>query len=190
MNEKLDRRRKYTRMVLKESLLTKLKDKPIASLTVKAICEGADINRSTFYSHFTDPYDLLQQVEEEIVADLVQTLTSYNYSQEAEALQMTEKLLEYVADNRDTFHTLLSPNGAPGFQKRIMNIAKELALTNLIAKNNWDEGLSNYAGLFAVSGSIHVLRAWLEAGMDRTPKEMAELIIQLTQKGLSTFDFN
>lgn len=71
-----------------------------------------------------------------------------------------------------------------------MNIAKELTLTNLIAKNNWDEGLSNYAGLFAVSGSIHVLRAWLEAGMDRTPKEMAELIIQLTQKGLSTFDFN
>lgn len=47
----MDRRKKYTRMVLKESLMELLKNKPISNITIKEICEEADINRSTFYSH-------------------------------------------------------------------------------------------------------------------------------------------
>ena len=56
MRKKLDRRKKYTRKVLKESLIALLADdKPISAVTVKEICERADINRSTFYMHFSDP---------------------------------------------------------------------------------------------------------------------------------------
>ena len=70
-SKKIDRRKKYTRMVLKESLLEILKSKPITSITVKEICERADINRSTFYSHFNDQFDLLFQIEEELIDDMI-----------------------------------------------------------------------------------------------------------------------
>lgn len=61
MSERLDRRKRYTRKVLKESLISLLKDKPISSVTVKEICELADINRSTFYTHYNDQFDLLEK---------------------------------------------------------------------------------------------------------------------------------
>lgn len=93
----MDRRKKYTRMVLKESLMELLKNKPISNITIKEICEEADINRSTFYSHYSSQYDLLNAIEEEFIEDMVSTLNQYNFSKEEEALKMTEKILEYIA---------------------------------------------------------------------------------------------
>ena len=67
-NEKTDRRARYTRMVLKESLIELLKEKRISNISIKEICERADINRSTFYSHYQDQYDLMHQVEQEVLS--------------------------------------------------------------------------------------------------------------------------
>ena len=60
-NNKEDRRVKYTKMVLKESLIDLLSKKDISCITIKQICEEADINRATFYTHYSDQFDLLRQ---------------------------------------------------------------------------------------------------------------------------------
>ena len=62
-----DRRVKYTKMVLKESFINLLEKKEISQITIKEICEDADINRSTFYTHYTDQYDLLRKIENELL---------------------------------------------------------------------------------------------------------------------------
>ncbi|WP_418199091.1 TetR/AcrR family transcriptional regulator [Alkalihalobacterium sp. APHAB7] len=187
LTSKMDRRKKYTRMVLKESLMQMLKEKAISSITIKELCEVADINRSTFYSHYSDQYDLLHQIEEEIIQDMTETLTSYNYNEDEEALKMTEKLLEYVATNSDSFLTLFSEHGNSTFQKRVMMLAHEVTVKNMMSTHEVGTKLSDYLTLFAISGSINVIQEWLKNGMDKTPKEMAELIIKLTKKGLSSF---
>lgn len=64
---KEDRRVKYTKMVLKESFLNLLEKKDISRITVKEICEDADINRATFYTHYTDVYDLQKKIEDEFL---------------------------------------------------------------------------------------------------------------------------
>ncbi|WP_306663957.1 TetR/AcrR family transcriptional regulator [Robertmurraya korlensis] len=79
MNSKLDRRKRYTKMVLKESLMNLLKQKPISSITIKEVCELADINRSTFYAHYSDQYELLYSIEEEFIEGMVHTLSQYNF---------------------------------------------------------------------------------------------------------------
>nr|WP_096155569.1 TetR-like C-terminal domain-containing protein [Bacillus sp. FJAT-45066] len=187
MTSKMDRRKKYTRMVLKESLMTLMKEKPVSSITVKELCELADINRSTFYSHYTDQFDLLFKIEEEIIDDMNKTLGQYNYAKEEEALQMTEKMLEYVAENKDICHTLFSEHGDPSFQKRVMFIAHQFTVKNWMSSNTIEKETSEYISMFVVSGSIHVIKSWLDNGMDKSPKEMADLMIKLTNKGLGSF---
>lgn len=54
-------------MVLKESLMKLLKEKSISTITVKEICVLADINRSTFYSHYLDQFDLLNQTKDYLI---------------------------------------------------------------------------------------------------------------------------
>lgn len=94
-----------------------LKEKTITAVTVKEICELADINRSTFYSHYFDQYDLLSKISEEVVADMYETLNEYSFKKNEEALQMTEKIMEYVAEKSDICQILLSDNGDSTFKK-------------------------------------------------------------------------
>ncbi len=51
---KTDARVRYTLMKLKESFLVLLEKKPINKITVKEVCELSELNRATFYTHFTD----------------------------------------------------------------------------------------------------------------------------------------
>ena len=174
-------------MMLKDSLIHLMKEKPISSITVKEICEVADINRSTFYSHFSDQFDLLNKIEGEIIEEMNATLNQYNYTKEEEVLKMTEKLLEYVADNSEICQTLFSEHGDTSFPKRVMLVAQQITAKTWTNTNNVDKNISEYIGTFVVSGSIHIIKSWLDKGMDKTPKEMAEIIIKLTNKGIASF---
>ena len=58
---KTDARVKYTKMVLKKALLELMQHKPVNKITVKEICERAELNRATFYAHYSDCFDLLER---------------------------------------------------------------------------------------------------------------------------------
>lgn len=62
---KQDRRVKYTKAALMESLLSLLREKPLEKITVKELCERADVNRSTFYVYYGSPQDLLDAMLDE-----------------------------------------------------------------------------------------------------------------------------
>lgn len=164
--------------------MTLLKEKQISAITVKELCELADINRSTFYAHYLDLYDLLTQIEDELIEDMNMYLSSYNFTKEKEALQMTEKLLEYLAARQDECNTLLNENSDSSFQKKVEIVAHRFIMKNWMAVNHLDHNLSDYLSAFIISGSIQMMKMWMENGMDKSPKEMAEIINQLINKGL------
>ena len=64
---KTDARVRYTRRVIKESFLSLLSEKPVNKITVKEVCEAAEINRATFYSHYSDCFALMESIEQEIL---------------------------------------------------------------------------------------------------------------------------
>ena len=60
---KTDARVRYTKMIIKKSFISLLKERPINKITVKAICEMSEINRATFYKYYNDPFDLMEDIE-------------------------------------------------------------------------------------------------------------------------------
>ena len=52
--KRTDARVRYTQHVLKESFLMLLRDKPVNRITVKEVCELAELNRATFYAHYSN----------------------------------------------------------------------------------------------------------------------------------------
>ncbi|MCT8136980.1 TetR/AcrR family transcriptional regulator [Anaerobacillus sp. CMMVII] len=187
MSSKLDRRKKYTRQVLKESLIKLMQEKPFTRITIKEVCESADINRSTFYSHYTDLYDFLYQIEDELIEDMNHTLSSYNYTKNEETLEMIEKLLEYFSENRESSQTLFGEHGDPTFQKKVMMLAQTHLLKYLSVESNTIPYNPEYLSLYTTNGSIHVVQEWLKNGLKESPKEMAILITKLANNGLSSF---
>lgn len=68
----MDKRVYKTRKNLRQTLLKMMQEKPFAKITVKDICERANTSRITFYNHYGDKYELLDDVFEEIEQHLLQ----------------------------------------------------------------------------------------------------------------------
>ncbi|AQQ52290.1 TetR/AcrR family transcriptional regulator [Planococcus lenghuensis] len=182
-SSKMDRRKKYTRMRLRDSLIELLKDKEITAITIKELCEQADINRSTFYAHYRDQLDLLETIEEEIIEDMAAYMAQYEERQEDDQ-QMIEKLMAYFASKKEVCRILLNDKKDTGFQKKVMTFAHQTFMKNWTPGSELDEDLYEYVSTFIISGSIHVIKRWLNNDMDKSPKEMAEIINRLVKEGL------
>ena len=76
-----DARVRYTKMVITQSFIKLLGKKPLSRITVKEICEAAELNRATFYKHYLDVYDLLDKMEAQFLEELSSVLRSEKIQQ-------------------------------------------------------------------------------------------------------------
>ena len=185
---KVDRRVKYTKMVLKESLTKLMKEKAISRITITEICKNADINRTTFYSHYNDQYDLLEKIVQELINDINKYLDTFEFDDNIEeSLQMLTKILEYIDLNSDLCKVLLGSNSNLGFQKDIMMIMNQRCISEWVIKNSIDKTTADYIYAFAITGNLGIIQKWLSEKDKKSAKEMASIIMKLTYHGLNAF---
>ena len=186
--EKIDRRVKYTKMLLKKSLVDLMRELPISKISVKLLCDAADINRSTFYAHYTDQYDLLKQLEQEVIAELEKHISKDAFTkQTAQTVKALNQILDYIAKNTDLFKVLLSENGNSTFQREIMLLAQQKTIRALQSDQRIDPRTSEYLQCFATTGALSIMQKWLQDGMVEPTEKMSELASKLLFKGLSAF---
>ena len=103
------RRTRYTRLAMQDALVELLQDQPLGSITVKALCERADVNRSTFYAHYTSIEDLLHDIEDETMAWVTAALDQLLAQPDSAGIEhVIERICQYIADNRK--HLPVSPS--------------------------------------------------------------------------------
>lgn len=95
-----------------------MRENHISKISVKALCAAADVNRSTFYAHYRNQYDLLAYIEAEALEDLKARLLADGEPR----TRNVEKILEYAKENADVFLMLLDESEG-GFQRQIMELA-------------------------------------------------------------------
>jgi AcrR family transcriptional regulator len=188
-NKKEGRKVRYTKMVLKESLIELIREKPIAHISIKEICAVADIGRTTFYAHYRDQYDLLQQIQEQtfIEADKVfdRHRSKMKRLDRQEIAAMVQDILQFIIDNSNSIQVLLSENGDRAFQKkffrksieRIRQYVKDAEITYS------DEKAFEYRFIFVAGGMIALIQEWLKNGMDTPAPDIAKMIARLTIEG-------
>ena len=64
---KLDRRARYTRQTIRGTLLELMAEKPFSRVTVTELCKRAEMNRGTFYLHYLDLIDVLDDILTEMM---------------------------------------------------------------------------------------------------------------------------
>ncbi len=186
MPEKTDRRIKYTKMVLKQSLLNLMRDQPIEKISVKDICEKADINRGTFYTHYSDPYDLLAQIENELFNEI---LVSIESSLKAEAISgLLAEIFESIVKNSELCRVLFSDYGDKAFMQRVIFIARDRSVAEWkkILPPVKEEQLE-LLYMFYANGCIAIIQHWVQNGMKESPQDMAQFIEKISTHGLHAF---
>jgi AcrR family transcriptional regulator len=139
--KKTDIRARFTRQVLRDSLVELMKEKSILDISIKEICEGAGVSRSTFYIYYKDQYDLLGQIEEEIFVECDKLIQKYapggTLLPAKELVALMEAILQYIAGNSNSIQVFMSENGESGFQRKFVRY-----FTGLMQQFKYPQGSS------------------------------------------------
>ena len=101
MEKKTDRRVRKTKAQLRAGLAKLMQTKSIKEITVKELVDEVDINRSTFYLHYTDIYQMLESIEDELEGEINQIVNNHPVdSYYKESFPMIKEILEVLWDNR------------------------------------------------------------------------------------------
>jgi AcrR family transcriptional regulator len=182
--KKNDLRVRYTQQVLKEHLLLLLNRKPIAKITVKELCESADINRATFYTHYTDLYDLMQQMKDRMKEHLIHHIKSYISADKTEKRDTLIEFLRYLHENKILYLLLCGETGPDCLREHTWRVTKEYYLGEHempppIYGNYRNELLLS----FSTFGITAVIESWLREDMPVTEEELADLFANFTDQG-------
>lgn len=181
MNEKTKER-------IQQSILHLLKDKPFVKISVQDITSGVGINRGTFYLHYQDKYDLIEQMEATLLKGLEMHLNRLipekllKKAERGEVSMLAVEVFHYIQINAPLFQALLGENNHFGFHKRLKQFFTEHFGKKMMINEDFFSKFSlpkEYLSAFAISAFLGLIEEWLEKGLSETPDEMAEMYIQI-----------
>jgi AcrR family transcriptional regulator len=184
MEKNENRKIRYSKMVIRNSLMELMKTRSILRISVKDICELADISRSTFYDHYKDQYELLRQIEEETLGYFDDMLSRYkDKHSKQEIARMLEEMLTYVANNGNTIQVMLGENGNLDFQKKLVyHFIMHDDIKKYFSERHLDDEVKTYYSVFVVHGAIGLLQHWLKNNMTMPVPQLAKMMIKWTEQ--------
>lgn len=182
-----DQRTRLTRMLIRQAFTGLLREKPVQSISVKELCEKAGINRGTFYFHYTDIYDLLHQMEDEMMNDIQTALKPLLDSDAADLtpLKITTGIFRCLKENADLCAVTLGKYGDKDFAARLLAIGRERCVesySKYFAKATPKQ--LEYYYSFVSAGCIGLLEKWLAGGMADSAEEVAHAAENIMMRGI------
>ena len=186
----IDRRIRKTKQQLRQSLTALLKEKRIENITVRELAELADINRGTFYLHYKDAFDLLRQIEDELLDELETVLAKYQPGEiRQNGVRIFTDIYQLAQKNSELVTILLGEHGELNFVTRPNKILRDKCLHDWLEYfRTEDRQEFDHYYVFIVSGCIGLLQYWLNHNMKETPEELASLTEQIILNGVKLMD--
>lgn len=151
----MDRRSQKTKNEIQKTTLELLKKKNLTDLSVSEICNRANIGRSTFYLHFSDLNDLINQIEEKKMSEIFQICLEFRQSH---ATEICIEVAKYVKKNKSILKTLLTKTNQH-FQNKIRLQCKTIFQTYYHLPET--PSFSKYYFAFITQGAISVFSEWI-----------------------------
>ncbi len=180
---KTDRRTRRTKALLLEGLMHLMETKDIKDISVKELSDLVDINRSTFYLHYNDIYDMLEQIENELFLEFNAILdrTICREFQPDSAQTTLFEIFSFLERHRDVTKTIIGPHGDLSFVNRMKNLVKERI--HCLLNSNQPNGDYAYTEAFVVSGCVGVIETWLSHPAPKSPEDISAMCSTLLTKG-------
>ena len=152
--------------------------RPIGKITVREICERADIHRSTFYAHYQDVYDLVEKVEENMSRQLTEAFFR-KLDEKASARDCFTEIFAFIREHRDFYLYYLAGSGKNGVLRLAWETIRERYANADVGPERFGaQSLEEleYHGTFFLQGMTATVRMWLRKGCPLEPSELYDLI--------------
>ena len=186
-SKKMDRRVRKTRMQLRSGLTQLMREKPIKDITVRELAQLVDINRCTFYLHYRDIYDMVEQVEREVFEEFEALIEAHPPSELGGGTRaMLLDLYRFFQENADLCAAFLGGNGDMSFFNKLIGLLKDRVFEFWLEERKKDPEQFDYFFSYIASGCIGIIREWFSRDMRETPAQMADLTEKLILCGVGS----
>lgn len=181
MARKENQRIALTRRLLQEGLLRLLRTEKLEDISVTALCKEAGINRATFYNHYTSPTALLDEMELQFVSELRQLAKTPSSTDDIACI--LEQYCLKLKENADLVSILVCYHADRDIEEIFTNMAAYYGKNRLdMNQTKLDADTTHLVSTFLYSGSYTLVREWLLRDMNKSPKQIAELILSMISK--------
>ena len=175
--KKIDTRVQYTKEMFHRALLNLMETKPINKITIKELCEAASLNRGTFYLHYTEPQDILTEIEDDFIEENMSFLTRY-LSPEHDTDPMS-LMYSHMLKNQDTYRLIIGKGNDTVFQERLKKLVKSTVLQDWERDNpNCKREDLEFVFDYVFAGSIRMILG-LDQDGELSMKEFAHRLDRL-----------
>ena len=182
MNTKNNQRTRLTKKLFRNALTELLESKrSIEKISIKEICETAELNRSTFYAYYNEPKDLLKEIENEIMASTVEYLKKEAANNASDPKRTVLSFLQYIQENDRQFKIFMVDNLDPEFRNDYF--AQSLQLTSHLGIL-FLEKIEPYVNAYLMNGSAGLILEWIRTGYSIDENEVVEMLFSLNSRAI------
>lgn len=183
MNTKENQRVALTKRLLQEGLLRLLEKKELARINVTELCRESGINRATFYKYYGCPDDILAAVKEQFFRELLEAPQRDSDKGPVTYIEAFGRICTYLYEHKE-----LSKHIIRNMDFNISDILEKLlqgrnGMYEYLEKN-FDPDGAELASTFIGYGCYSIIRQWLADDMDKTPKEIGDIVHKLMNHDL------
>lgn len=181
MNTKNNKTYQDNEQAIREAFLTLLDADADQVITVRDICKVSGVNRSTFYRHYLDIYDLMEQTERAIFNEWFAELSEVNeirecfYSKEGILI-----LLRNMERNRIFYRYYLRNHPDALKENAFAAIWEEFFIPYFRQWGIKDSKDMEYYFTYYQGGMRSVALKWLEEGCKETPEHIVEILVAIS----------
>jgi AcrR family transcriptional regulator len=171
-----DRRIRRTQQLLAKALISLTLEKGYEAVTIRDITTRADVGYATFFRHYKDKNELLQDVVDVMLEELIALLLPK--VSDADSEEVGVLLFQYVQTHNEVVRIMLSSHEV---LQRVVNVATE----NLVNTHNAPPDSLvplEIAAYHIVSSSIALTEWWLAHQMPYSPEKMGRIYRELIMR--------
>lgn len=184
MQKQTDLRVIRTRQRIKDSFLELMNTIGFSKITIENLTKKALISRNTFYLHYTDKYDLLDQLEAEMLNGVrniimempIETIVVTGLGNER-IFAVILRVFEYIKEHDAFFTLFMGKNGDPAFLNKLHETIKSVFVSKNMA--SLLKVPEQYAIALIIGIQTSFIKEWLNSGMKETPTEIVTIILSI-----------
>ena len=171
-----------TKRLLEEALLRLLDKKELDKISISELCCEAGINRATFYRHYFSPRDILIEMQVNFIKYM-----HVRFGKDSRGKPEKEYLVElctYLYERADTIKIFVRHNTEKDFIL-LINMLVEAFLKQMRDEKkapDIDDASLSLISTSIAGGGYFMLRRWLVDGVEKSPQDMAELIMKFVNR--------
>ena len=168
------RRSKMTRRLMKDALMELMENKPLASVSITELCSRADVNRSTFYSYYSDLLQLLKEIEDDIIGQLPEAKPIVDCADlDRQLIEEFTLFFGYVRKHARDFFILLQ-SGDIHFREHLIDTIMSRFKRETAAI---DPLMRRWSYIYCLNGTFGMMKDWISQDFPMGDREFAELVL-------------